>query len=145
MKRYLLLLALLIAQPALAQNTPETPTAYDLRFWSNGVVPGGTPVQHTLFQKSAITCGQPKIATPVGIVLNPSAAVFDDPDDATKQCVIALDQSKTIFSVPVGQYFATVQAVGATKGATADSPASNPFARAVVPTTPQTPTGLILR
>ena len=138
----LLTLLLIISRTARAQTTPETPVSYTLDFFAQGVNPAtGSPVLTNSYPLSAVSCNQPATPTPTGTIVNPTAAAFADPVNAGKDCIINLNQATTIFAIPIGNYFATLKAVGATL-TSSRSNNSNPFAHQVVPAAPGVPLNL---
>lgn len=139
-----LILLLLFALPAAAQT--EAVVSWDVRIFLSGVNPDtGMPVQVTTYLKSTSRCNQAKVPSPGDPVVNPTRIVLDDPDTlpvASRDCILGPNASGNLSALPFGfAYVAVAVANGATLTSTR-SAASNPFARAQVPTAPQPVTGL---
>lgn len=144
--RLAILLTLVVLKPAfgLAQDQPEAVVSWDVEFWQVGVDPNiGQPVSVMNFSRGSASCGQVKVAAPAGTVSNPTAIRVDDPAGVAHDCVLGPDASGVLIGLPVGSYFATARARGATL-LSPRSANSNPFSRAPVVAPPPAPTGLRL-
>jgi hypothetical protein len=135
----------LIAAAAQAQIAPEPVVSRDVAYFNAGVDPaaGGQPVQPpNNYPASAAVCGQAKVNP--GTVTNPTEIRFDDPADATRDCVVpASTAGGDLASIPFGTgYRAAARARGANT-VSVWSALSNPFDIARVP--PATPTGVRVR
>lgn len=115
----------------------QSPTSYVLKIYLTGA---GQPMSTTTLQASGFTCGQPKL-TVSGAQVNPTKIAFDDPADATKDCVFVDNGTGPLAALPFGtqSYNGTLAAVNSA-GTSADSAQSNPFSHPGV--VAAAPTGL---
>jgi hypothetical protein len=91
-------LALVLAAPLSAQTSVTIAVFASTAPDPNTATPVAPAVTYAM---SGIACGQAKV-TPAGNVVNPTTTAFDDPSDATKDCVInALPQ---LAALPNGTY-----------------------------------------
>lgn len=130
----------LLAAPSLA--TAQTIDGYRLNIYPGGAAPTATPTMFFDFLSSAITCNLAPPAPPApGTPVNPTRAMWDDPNNTGRVCQWTDPGTGPLFAVPVGgNYEAAVQAFNAA----GRGPESNraPFSRLSAPTT--APTGLRL-
>ncbi len=142
----LVLFALLVVTGVASAQVPESIVSRDIGYFQAGVDPatGGVPFQTNNYTVAQTICGQPRVATPSGTVINPSEVRFDDPANPSLQCVIPSGVAGAhLQSIPVGTGY---RAAARSKGATLTSSwsaLSNPFA--IQPVAPVTPNGVVVR
>jgi hypothetical protein len=103
-------------------------TSYSFAVSNKGAA---SPFQTTPIAVAAFLCGQtPKLPPITTAQANPSKIAFDDPADATKDCVFVDNGSGPLLSLPFGNqtYTATIAAVNAV-GVGPASTVSNDFTR----------------
>jgi len=136
--RSLILLAVLAAPSnALAQAID----GYRLNIYPAMTPPASTPLSFFDFQIGAITCNLAPPTPVAGLPVNPSRAIWDDPDNAGRVCQWNDPGTGPLFAVPFGStYEAGLQAFNAA----GRGPESNraPFSRLAPPST--APAGLRL-
>lgn len=136
MDRWIVALLVLWPLGVSAQTSPMVPDALKVEFFAMGVDPtSGQPTQTHTIPKSAAKCGVAAQTPPVELMINPTTLSVTDPADATKDCVWTLNQTVTIFALPIGANFAAYATwfQGATQ-ASARSGSSNLFVRRVLST-----------
>lgn len=118
---------LVVSAPAFAQANI---VRYDMQVFAPGVnTVTGSPVQTNTYLVAAVTCGQPKVVVPAGGVVNPTRFAFDDPADATKDC-IGLLAAGLLPALPNGIGYRTTLTQTDNLGQTSPrSAASTPFDR----------------
>lgn len=121
------LLVLLLLPIAL---TAQAPSSYIIGYYQPGAP---QPIQTFTFQASAVMCNQPSpaVGTP-SVSVNPTKAVWNDPDNAGKVCLWTDPGTGPLFTAPIpGTYEATLKAVNAA----GTGPESNraPFSRLGLP------------
>lgn len=97
------------------------------------------PTSSVTYPVASVVCGQPKQPQPTNVV-NPSAATYDDPSDASKDCVVQVGAQVT--ALAPGMYRSAVMANGALTPS-AWGPPSDPFERRLGP--PLTPSKARMR
>lgn len=124
------------ALPAFAQSDPNT-TAYSVAiFAANTTDPAATvPIAPAVaYPVASVPCGLAKSPGSGGVIINPRAALFDDPTDPTKDCQV--DISAQVRGLAPGTYKAAMRAVGANSVLSDWSNLAGPFNRALpAPTT----------
>ena len=137
----------------VSAQTPEVPVSLDVLWCAAGTVPATcTPVQTNPlnFTMASGSCGLGKLPSPAAPI-DVAAVVkirVDNPANPATDCEWNLAPSATIYSVPIGNYFAVAQYRGATL-VSARSAASNPFTKPAPiplpsPVPPVPPAGLRL-
>lgn len=118
-KLALVILLVAIAAPAFAQTTVTIAVFPTTATDPNVAAPVAAPVSYPM---AGALCGQTKV-TPQNNPTNPTTAAFDDPADATKDCVI--DARVQLAALANGSYKAAAKFDSDSYSATF----SNPFAR----------------
>ena len=96
---------LLLAHSAGAQVIPVT--SYILRFYQAGAQ---APVQQESFGSGSVLCGQAPLP-PTLPTVNPTRASWTDPNGTNGQvCIYGEAQGGPLFSLPIGNYEATLTA-----------------------------------
>lgn len=140
----ILLLTLLMTMLWLPKaNAQEVAQTYTLAVFAavsadpNTSTPVAPPVDYNANQ---VQCGLPRQTVPPSVV-NPSQALFEDPNDTTKDCQV--NAGAQLNAIPLGNgYKAALKANGATVSS-AYSSFSNSFNRALTP--PPVPAGVRVR
>lgn len=115
------LVLLLIAAPLAAQ----TPDSYSAKYYAVGAT---VPVQTETFLPTAAICNQ--AAPTIANTVNPTRVVWDDPAVLGKVCIYTGSPTGPLFSMPAGNYEATLAAINAA-GSSPES-ARSPFSRLAV-------------
>lgn len=120
--------AVLVLAAGVAQ-AQEVVDSYEFRHYAQGAQ---APVQTDTFLAAGTTCNQ---APPTGTSnVNPTRAIWDDPNNAGRVCIYTFQSGSRLFSLPVGNYEGTLVAVNA-GGASGESSRA-PFMRINAPPVP---------
>lgn len=135
-KNILTALAILgLASVATAQTAPTV--TYRARIYNTTIVGLATTYD---FPASQVMCGQVRVSPPAGVVANPTQFRWEDPANASLDCVWTDAGTGPLFALPVGadNYDATLQGISEAGLTSDESARSNPFWRPGSP--PATPT-----
>lgn len=103
-----------LAVGVVASAQTQAPVSYTVGIWpSTATDPNlSAPLSTALYPLSAVTCGEPRqLSLPT--IINPDEGRFDDPANATLDCVVAIRTQ--ILTVPPGTYKVALRVNGATE------------------------------
>lgn len=131
--------AALVAAVVVFGATPASEQAitdYQLTIYLQG---GATPVTTNTLAAAGFTCGQPRVAAPPGVAINPSRIRIQDPANSTLDCVYTDPGTGPLLALPFNPtavYDATILATNIS-GSSGPSARSNPFSHpGTVPSVP---------
>lgn len=124
-----------LASVATAQTAPTV--MYRARIYNTTITGLATTYD---FPASQVVCGQVRVNPPAGVVANPVQFRWEDPANASLDCVWTDAGTGPLFALPVGtaNYEATLQGISEAGLVSNESARSNPFWRPGSP--PATPT-----
>lgn len=106
-----------------------TVDSYEIRYYAPGA---SAPTQSSTFAAAAATCNQPDPGPASSV--NPTRAIWDDPNNAGRVCIQQFTAGDVLLSLPMGNYEAALVAVNQA-GASGESP-RGPFSRLALPPVP---------
>lgn len=137
MKNIILTTLAILSLASVATAQPAPTVTYRARIYNTTIAGLATTYD---FPASQVVCGQTRVNPPAGVVANPVQFRWEDPANASLDCVWTDAGTGPLFALPVGtdNYDATLQGISEAGLVSAESARSNPFWRPGSP--PATPT-----